>query len=68
MTGGWLYSPAALSDDGRIAAITREGYLFQWDDPELPKCQSEWPTFRHDQQGSGNYDRDGTPPRRSVRA
>jgi hypothetical protein len=62
VTGGWLYSPAALSDDGRIAAITREGYLFQWDDAALPKCQSEWPSFRHDQQGSGNYDRDGTPP------
>jgi hypothetical protein len=62
VTGGWLYSPAAVSDDGRIAAITREGYLFQWDAADLPKCQSEWPTFRHDQQGSGNYDRDGTPP------
>ncbi|HEV2859132.1 MAG TPA: S8 family serine peptidase [Solirubrobacterales bacterium] len=62
VTGGWLYSPAALSADGRIAAITREGYLFQWDQPSLPPCQSEWPSFRHDQQGSGNYDRDGTPP------
>jgi hypothetical protein len=62
VTGGWLYSPAALSDDGRIADITREGYLFQWDQPGLPKCQSEWPSFRHDQQGSGNYDHDGTPP------
>jgi Subtilase family/RTX calcium-binding nonapeptide repeat (4 copies) len=62
VTGGWLYSPAALSADGRIAAITREGYLFQWNQPELPECQSEWPSFRHDQQGSGNYDRDGTPP------
>jgi hypothetical protein len=62
VTGGWLYSPAALSDDGRIAAITREGYLFQWNQAELPACQSEWPSFRHDQQGSGNYDRDGTPP------
>jgi hypothetical protein len=62
VTGGWLYSPAALSADGRIAAITREGYLFQWNQPELPECQSEWPSFRHDQQGSGNYNRDGTPP------
>jgi hypothetical protein len=62
VTGGWLYSPAALSEDGRMAAITREGYLFQWNQPELPRCQSEWPSFRHDQQGSGNYDRDGTPP------
>ena len=26
------------------------------------ECQSEWPSFRHDQQQSGNYDRDGTPP------
>jgi hypothetical protein len=62
VTGGWLYSPAALSEDGRIAAITREGYLFEWSQPGLPSCQSEWPSFRHDQQGSGNYDRDGTPP------
>jgi hypothetical protein len=62
VTGGWLYSPAALADDGRIAAITREGYLFEWNHSELPRCQSEWPSFRHDQQGSGNYDRDGTPP------
>jgi subtilase family protein/hemolysin type calcium-binding protein len=62
VTGGWLYSPAGLSEDGRIAAITREGYLFEWDHEALPKCQTEWPSFRHDQQGSGNYDRDGTPP------
>ena len=26
------------------------------------RCQSEWPSFRHDQQGTGNYDTDGTPP------
>ena len=30
-------------------------------------CQSEWPSFRHDQQGSGNYDADGTPPGRAGR-
>jgi Ca2+-binding RTX toxin-like protein len=62
VTGGWLFAPAALSDDGRIADITREGYLFEWDQASLPQCQSEWPSFRHDQQGSGNYDRDGTQP------
>ncbi len=62
VTGGWLFAPAALSNDGRIADITREGYLFQWNVPNLPACQTEWPSFRHDQQGSGNYDRDGTPP------
>src|SRR5439155_8565761 len=60
-TGGWLFSPAALSDDGRMAGITREGYLFEWTST-APACQSEWPTFRHDPQNSGNYDRDGTPP------
>src|SRR5205085_6417676 len=27
VTGGWLFSPAAISDDGRIADITREGFL-----------------------------------------
>ncbi len=62
MTGGWLFAPAAFSDDGRMADITREGYLFQWDLPKLPACQTEWPSFRHDPQQSGNYDRDGTPP------
>ena len=35
VTGGWLFAPAALSDDGRMADITREGYLFEWDLPNL---------------------------------
>lgn len=60
-TGGWLFAPAGLSDDQRLAAITREGFLFEWDS-EAPECQTEWPTFRHDQQSTGNYDTDGTPP------
>lgn len=62
VTGGWLFAPAALSDDRRMAAITREGFLFEWTMPGAPTCQSEWPSFRHDQQGTGNYDLDGTPP------
>ena len=62
MTGGWLFAPAALSDDGRMAAITREGFLFEWDAADAPACQTEWPSFRHDPQGTGNYDRDGTAP------
>lgn len=62
VTGGWLFAPAALSDDRRAAAITREGFLFVWNVPDTPACQSEWPSFRHDQQGTGNYDADGTPP------
>ena len=61
VTGGWMFAPAALSDDGRIAGITREGFLFEWG-TDAPPCQSEWPSFRHDPQGSGNYDRDGTAP------
>jgi hypothetical protein len=61
VTGGWLFAPAALSDDGRMAGITREGFLFEWE-ADAPACQSEWPSFRHDPQGSGNYDRDGTAP------
>jgi hypothetical protein len=61
VTGGWLAAPAALSFDGRIAVTTREGYLFQWQ-TKAPACQSEWPSFRHDQQDSGNYNHDGTPP------
>lgn len=60
-TGGWLFAPATLSDDGRIADITREGYLFQWS-TQAPACQTEWPTFRHDPEDSGNYNFDGTPP------
>ncbi|CAN5559966.1 hypothetical protein BH10ACT11_BH10ACT11_04790 [soil metagenome] len=60
-TGGWLFAPAALSDDQRMAAVTREGYLFEWNG-DAPSCQGEWPEFRHDQQSSGNYDTDGTPP------
>ncbi|MDX6643545.1 MAG: cell wall-associated protease [Solirubrobacteraceae bacterium] len=61
VTGGWLFAPAALSDDGRIADITREGFLFEWG-TTAPACQSEWPSFRHDPHGSGNYNHDGTPP------
>jgi hypothetical protein len=49
-----------------MADITREGFLFQWNLSGLPKCQGEWPTFRHDQQHSGNYDRDGTQPYRPT--
>ena len=44
-----------------MAAMTREGYLFEWQ-TQAPACQSQWPTFRHDQQDSGNYNHDGTPP------
>jgi hypothetical protein len=61
VTGGWLAAPAALSYDGRMADMTREGYLFEWQ-TKAPACQSQWPTFRHDQQDSGNYNHDGTPP------
>ncbi len=60
-TGGWLYAPPALASDGRMADMTREGYLFEWQ-TEAPACQSQWPGFRHDQQDSGNYNHDGTPP------
>ncbi|MEA2209020.1 MAG: hypothetical protein QOF54_1497, partial [Solirubrobacteraceae bacterium] len=60
-TGGWLAAPATLSSDGRLADMTREGYLFQWS-THAPACQPQWPGFRHDQQDSGNYDHDGTPP------
>ncbi|MBV9212534.1 MAG: hypothetical protein JOZ25_02695 [Actinobacteria bacterium] len=62
VTGGWLFAPPALSTDGRIADVDREGYLFEWSAPNLPACQPEWPTFRHDPQNTGNYNRDGTPP------
>ena len=60
-TGGWLYAPPSLAEDGRMADMTREGYLFEWQ-TEAPACQPQWPSFRHDQQGSGNYNHDGTPP------
>ncbi len=61
VTGGWLFAPAALSDDGRMAGITREGYLFEWGS-QAAACQSQWPSFRHDPHGSGNYNHDGTAP------
>ena len=61
VTGGWLFAPTALSDDGRMAAITREGYLFEWRSGAAA-CQTEWPEFRHDPHSTGNYDADGTPP------
>jgi hypothetical protein len=60
-TGGWLYAPPSLAADGRMADMTREGYLFEWQ-TQAPACQPQWPNFRHDQQDSGNYDHDGTPP------
>jgi hypothetical protein len=62
VTGGWLFAPPALSDDHRIADISREGYLFEWGAPNAPACQPEWPSFRHDPHQTGNYDADGTPP------
>ncbi len=63
-TGGWLFAPAAVSDDQRVADITREGYLFEWSDGGAPTCQpaGQWPSFRHDPQSSGNYNHDGIPP------
>ncbi len=60
-TGGWIAAPASFAWDGRMADMTREGYLFQWQ-TQAPACQSQWPTFRHDEQGSGNYNHDGTAP------
>ena len=64
VTGGWLFAPAAISEDARIADITREGYLFEWNlaNANSPNCQTEWPSFRHDPQQSGDYDNDGTLP------
>jgi hypothetical protein len=61
VTGGWLAAPASFAWDGRMADMTREGYLFQWQ-TQAPACQSQWPTFRHDEQDSGNYNHDGTAP------
>ncbi|MCU1586604.1 MAG: Serine protease, subtilase family [Frankiales bacterium] len=63
VTGGWLFAPAALSDDHRMAAVTREGFLYQWAlDGFGPTCQTEWPTYRHDPHNSGDYNTDGTAP------
>lgn len=61
-TGGWLFAPPELSRDQRLAAITREGYLFEWDVPGAGVCQPQWPSFRHDAHNTGNYNADGTPP------
>jgi hypothetical protein len=35
--------------------------VFEWN-TKAAECQTEWPTFRHDPQNSGNYNRDGTAP------
>jgi hypothetical protein len=69
-TGGWLYSPGAVSTDGRVAAITREGFLYEWAHAAVAACQDRdnWPAFRHDQQVTGNLEKDGTPPRRMTGA
>ncbi len=63
VTGGWLFAPAAIDDAGHTAAITREGYLFQWD-TEQPECQPDgvWARYRHDDHGSGNTATDGVAP------
>ncbi|MEA2479190.1 MAG: hypothetical protein QOJ07_1112 [Thermoleophilaceae bacterium] len=61
VTGGWLFAPAALAADGRMAGITREGYMFEWG-TQAAKCQPEWPDFRHDPQHTGNYNGDGRAP------
>jgi hypothetical protein len=61
VTGGWIPAPASLAWDGRMAVTTREGYLFEWQ-TKAPACQPQWPTFRHDQQNSGDFNEDGTPP------
>ena len=37
-----------VSDDGQDGAITREGYLFEWSLPDIPACQTEWLSFRHE--------------------
>ena len=60
-TGGWLAAPASLAWNGDMADMTREGFLFQWK-TSAPACQEQWPSFRHDEQDSGNYNHDGTPP------
>lgn len=60
-TGGWLIAPASFAWNGEMSDMTREGWLFQWH-TAAPACQPQWPTFRHDEQDSGNYDHDGTPP------
>jgi hypothetical protein len=62
LTGGWLVAPAALAADGRLAAVTREGFLFEWATAAPPCAQTEWPAYRHDARGTGDLDADGTPP------
>ncbi len=63
VTGGWLFAPAALSDDNRLAAITREGYPVRVERaggrrPARPSGRRSATTSR----ALGNYDADGTPP------
>ena len=64
MTGGWLFAPAAFSDDGRMADITREGYLFEWELPEAPRCQTEWPSSATTSSGAATTTPTARRPRR----
>lgn len=66
-TGGWLFSPAALSTDGRTADITREGYLFEWSTGQ-PACQptgTEWRPSATTRTTAGTTT--STPPLRRLR-
>ena len=64
VTGGWLFAPARRSPTTGASPRSRARATCSSGTRPAPACQPSrtWPTFRHDEQGSGNYDTDGTPP------
>jgi len=58
-TGGWVIASPVVADldqDGYrdVVVATRDGYVFAWKTRGLAWGPVEWPTFHHDNRGTGN--------------
>ena len=59
-TGGWVIASPAVGDldlDGFLDLVvaTRDGYLFAWRTRGAAWGEVQWPTFHHDNRGTGNF-------------
>ena len=59
-TGGWVIASPAVGDldlDGflEVVVVTRDGYLFAWRTRGAAWGEVQWPTFHHDNRGTGNF-------------
>lgn len=59
-TGGWVAASPATGDldlDGFIEVVvaTRDGYVFAWRTRGVAWGEVQWPTFNHDNRGTGNF-------------